>query len=77
MILKDAKVKMKNQVTGLIKEYERAKGVYDHSGLEHELKSDALNTMANSLQLQSVALNNFFSLLQIEAALEQKKTDSE
>lgn len=76
MILKDAKVKLKNQVTGLIKEYEKVKGIFDNAGLNAELKNEALNGMANALQLQSVALQNFSTMLQIEAYLEDRKKNT-
>jgi hypothetical protein len=49
---------MRNQLGGLIKEYVKAKGIYDNAGLNAELKADALNTMASVLQLEGVAINN-------------------
>ncbi len=46
------------QISGLMKEYEKAKGVYDNSGLNADLKAEALNSMATVLQLSNVAIIN-------------------
>jgi hypothetical protein len=49
---------LRSQLSGLMDEYDIAKGVYDKAGLNAELKADALNTMANVIQLEGVAINN-------------------
>jgi hypothetical protein len=46
------------QLSGLMKEYDKAKGIYDKAALNAELKADALNTMASAIQLEAVAINN-------------------
>jgi len=46
------------QLSGLMKEYDKAKGIYDNAGLNAELKADALNTMASVIQMEAVAINN-------------------
>jgi hypothetical protein len=54
--------------SGLVKDYEKARGIYDSAGLNDELKTNALNSMATALQLQSVALENEYRALNIELA---------
>jgi len=49
---------LRGQLSGLMKEYDKAKGIYDNAGLNAELKADALNTMASVIQLEAVAVNN-------------------
>ena len=45
-------------IAGLISEYEKQKNLYDKAGLNAELKADALNGMANVVQLQGLAIQN-------------------
>lgn len=54
--------------SGLVKDYEKARGIYDSAGLNEELKQAALNSMAAALQMQSVALENEYRALSIELA---------
>lgn len=58
MINKEFVKELRWTISGLVKEYRKAKEVYDNSGLNAELKVDALNTMATILQLQNVAIQN-------------------
>jgi hypothetical protein len=50
---------LEKQVADLTLEYDNAKGLYDGAGLNAELKESALQAMANILQLQQLALNNW------------------
>lgn len=61
--------KLKKQVEDLTSEYEKAKALYDGAGLDANLKDSALQAMANVLQLQQLALNNYATAASIENAL--------
>jgi hypothetical protein len=58
MINKEFIKELRGQISGLVKEYKKAKTVYDGSGLNADLKAEALQTMAAVLQLQNVAIQN-------------------
>lgn len=47
------------QVIGLITEYTKQKSIYDNAGLNANLKAEALQGMANALQLQAQAIANY------------------
>ncbi len=57
--VKDIEIRLKSTVDGLQAEYERAKNLYDKSGLDANLKENSLTTMATALQMQSVAIQNY------------------
>lgn len=46
-------------VHGLVDEYKRVKKLYDSTGTEAKLKESALQGMANALQLQTAAIQNY------------------
>ena len=49
----------KNVVRDLMNEYGKVKALYDGAGLDAKLKESALQAMANTLQLQSVVIQNY------------------
>jgi len=51
--------KLKLIVQGFLAEYGKVKNLYDSAGLDAKLKESALQGMANTLQLQSVAIQNY------------------
>jgi hypothetical protein len=55
---KDVASLLRGQVIGLLTEYVKQKGIYDNSGLNAELKGEALQAMASALQLQELAIRN-------------------
>ena len=63
---------LKVAVHGLMTEYKRVKKIYDTTD-KPELKENALQGMANILQLQSVAIQNFENWKHIER--EDKKLE--
>lgn len=57
--VKQIEQRLSGIVEGLITEYDKAKGLYDKAGLNAELKESSLTTMANVLQFQTVAIQNY------------------
>jgi hypothetical protein len=51
--------KFEQQIDDLLTEYENAKRMYDGAGLDATLKESALQAMANTLQLQQLAIQNY------------------
>ncbi|RLD02967.1 MAG: hypothetical protein DRI65_13865 [Chloroflexota bacterium] len=51
--------KLKLIVQGFVSEYAKVKNLYDSAGLDAKLKESALQGMANALQLQGVAIQNY------------------
>jgi hypothetical protein len=66
--------KLKSQITDLCSEYNKAKQIYDTSGLNAELKESALQSMANILQLQSIAIANYANFCTAENACKTCKS---
>jgi hypothetical protein len=69
MINKEFVKELRGQVADLLIEYRKAKELYDNAGMNAELKVDALQAMANLLQLQNIAilnLNNFNNALSLQ-----------
>ena len=60
--------KFERQIEDLLSEYDKAKELYDNAGLNAELKESALQAMANIMQLQQLALNNWAIASQVANA---------
>lgn len=56
---------LKDQIKDLISDYEKARNVFNGAGMNAELKNEALQGMANALQLQQVALQNLAQYLHV------------
>lgn len=46
-------------VDELTKDYDRARNLFDKAGLDANLKEQSLQAMANALQLQTAAIQNY------------------
>jgi hypothetical protein len=57
--VKDQGVRLQTIVADLTADYERARNLYDKAGLDANLKENALQAMANAMQLQNVAIQNY------------------
>jgi hypothetical protein len=57
--VKDTELKLKSIVDDLSIDYGKARNLHDKAGLDATLKENSLQAMANALQLQTVAIQNY------------------
>lgn len=57
--VKQTSIKLENVVADLCGDYEKARALYNKAGLDATLKENSLQAMANALQLQTVAIQNY------------------
>jgi hypothetical protein len=50
---------LEDVVIGLLDEYKRVKQLYDDAGIDVNIKEQALQGMANTLQLMNMAIQNY------------------